>query len=141
MGWFTCNPVFAERFERQGEVSTQAPSGFAQAMITQLLVKTWGMSGYVRWLQGIKAQYTTRRDAFIDAMMHELDISLTKGTGILEGATVYEGSIKETGWSVMSEKEKKRPRVSFVPPTSGMFVWVSAFCRCLLRRRLMSRVC
>ena len=116
--------MFAERLERHGEVTTQAPSGFAQSMITQLVVKTWGLEGYVRWLQGIKAQYTTRRDAFIDAMMAELDISLTKGTGILEGATVFEGSIKETGWSVMTER-KKKPRVSFVPPTSGMFVWVS----------------
>ncbi|KIM25871.1 hypothetical protein M408DRAFT_17111 [Serendipita vermifera MAFF 305830] len=123
MGWFTCNPLFAERFERHGETSTQAPSGFAQSMITQLVVKTWGMEGYIRWLQGIKAQYTLRRDAFIDAMMHELDITLTQGTGILEGATVYQGSIKESGWSVMTEK-KKKPRVSFVPPTSGMFVWL-----------------
>jgi aromatic amino acid aminotransferase I len=82
------------------------------------------MEGYVRWLKGIKAQYTTRRDAFIDAIMHELDISLTKGEGILEGATVYQGSIKESKGTVT---EKKKIRVSFVPPSSGMFVWVSTF--------------
>jgi aromatic amino acid aminotransferase I len=93
-------------------------------MVTELVVKTWGMEGYVRWLKGIKAQYTTRRNAFIDAMMHELDISLTKGDGILEGATVYQGSIKESKGTVMLEK-KKKIRVSFVPPTAGMFVWVS----------------
>lgn len=92
-------------------------------MVTELVVKTWGMEGYVRWLKGLKAQYTTRRNAFIDAMMHELDISLTKGEGILEGATVYQGSIKEPKGTVMLEK--KKIRVSFVPPTSGMFVWVS----------------
>jgi aromatic amino acid aminotransferase I / 2-aminoadipate transaminase len=124
MGWYTCNPMFAERFERAGEVSTQAPSGFTQSMITQLVVKTWGMEGYVRWLKGLRVQYSTRRDALIDAMMNELDITLTKGTGILEGATIFEGSIKESGWSVMTEKKKKIV-VSFVPPTSGMFVWVS----------------
>ena len=115
--------MFAERLERAGEVSTQAPSGFTQSMVTQLVVKTWGMEGYVRWLKGLRAEYATRRDALIDAMMDELDISLTKGTGILEGATVFEGSIKESGWSVMTEK-KKKVVVSFVPPTSGMFVWV-----------------
>jgi aromatic amino acid aminotransferase I len=138
MGWFTCNPLFAERFERAGETSTQAPSGFAQSMITQLVVKTWGMEGYVRWLKGIKAQYTARRDALIDAMMNELDISLTKGTGILEGATVFEGSIKESGRSAIMEK-KRRIVVSFVPPTSGMFVWVS--CNGMRRwtRRLTNR--
>ena len=30
LGFFTCNPRFAERFERAGEVSTQAPCGFGQ---------------------------------------------------------------------------------------------------------------
>lgn len=30
LGWFTCNPMFAERLERQGEVSTQAPCGVGQ---------------------------------------------------------------------------------------------------------------
>ena len=30
LGWFTCNPVFAERLERQGETTTQAPCGFGQ---------------------------------------------------------------------------------------------------------------
>lgn len=30
LGWFTCNEVFAERLERQGETSTQAPCGFGQ---------------------------------------------------------------------------------------------------------------
>lgn len=30
LGWFTCNPVFAERFERQAETSTQNPCGFGQ---------------------------------------------------------------------------------------------------------------
>jgi aromatic amino acid aminotransferase I / 2-aminoadipate transaminase len=93
-------------------------------MITELVVKTWGMEGYVRWLKGLKAQYTTRRDAFIDTIMDEVDISLTKGEGILEGATVYQGSIKESKDTVMLEK-KRKIRVSFVPPTSGMFVWVS----------------
>jgi aromatic amino acid aminotransferase I / 2-aminoadipate transaminase len=115
--------MFAERLLRAGEVSTQAPSGFTQSMVTQLVVKTWGMEGYVRWLKGLRAQYAIRRDALIDAMTNELDISLTKGTGILEGATIFEGSIKESGWSVRTEKRKIV--VSFVPPTSGMFVWVS----------------
>jgi aromatic amino acid aminotransferase I / 2-aminoadipate transaminase len=30
MGWFTCSPLFAERFERQGETTTQSPCGFGQ---------------------------------------------------------------------------------------------------------------
>ena len=30
LGWFTCNPMFAERIERAAETSTHAPSGFSQ---------------------------------------------------------------------------------------------------------------
>ncbi|KAJ2982280.1 hypothetical protein NUW54_g10772 [Trametes sanguinea] len=30
LGFFTCNPRFAERLERAGETSTQAPCGFGQ---------------------------------------------------------------------------------------------------------------
>lgn len=30
LGWFTCNPRFAERLERAGETSAQAPCGFGQ---------------------------------------------------------------------------------------------------------------
>ena len=30
LGWFTCNPLFAERIERAAETSTHAPSGFSQ---------------------------------------------------------------------------------------------------------------
>lgn len=30
LGWHTCAPIFAERLERIGETSTQAPCGFGQ---------------------------------------------------------------------------------------------------------------
>jgi aromatic amino acid aminotransferase I len=69
LGWFTCSPLFAERLERQGETTTQAPCGFGQvrlatlsrgslafsrfiqSLVTQLLL-TWKFDGYVRWLHG-----------------------------------------------------------------------------------------
>lgn len=126
LGWFTCNPMFAERFERQGETSTQAPCGFGQSMVTQLLVKTWGLSGYVRWLRGLRAQYSMRRDAFVDAMVDEFHITFGAGKGRLEGATVYQCNLKKAG-VLGSFSEKAKPVISFVPPTSGMFVWVGIF--------------
>ncbi|KAG8941538.1 hypothetical protein FRC03_004355, partial [Tulasnella sp. 419] len=51
LGFFTCNPLFAERLERAGEVSTQAPCGFGQSMITKLIADHWGFHNYIRWLQ------------------------------------------------------------------------------------------
>lgn len=38
LGWFTCNPMFAERFERIGEVSSQSPCGVGQVSRTQTFV-------------------------------------------------------------------------------------------------------
>lgn len=52
LGWFTCNPVFAEKLERQAETSTQAPCGFGQALITTVLLN-WQSAGYIRWLKGM----------------------------------------------------------------------------------------
>lgn len=34
LGFFTCNPRFAERLERIGETSTQSPCGFGQVRST-----------------------------------------------------------------------------------------------------------
>ena len=33
LGYFTCSPLLAERLERQGETTTQAPCGFGQVSV------------------------------------------------------------------------------------------------------------
>lgn len=133
LGWFTCNPMFAERLERAGEVSTQAPSGFTQSMVTQLVVKTWGMAGYVRWLRGLRAEYTTRRDTLIDAFCKAMGVELVTeeyrnekpGGDVWDGATVWTATLTANAGAVKGARGvEKKVRVSFVPPTSGMFVWV-----------------
>lgn len=123
LGWFTCSPQLAERFERQGETSTQAPCGFGQALITQLLTKEWGLGAYTRWLRGVRTQYTIRRNALVDAFLEQFDVSTAPGTGIRGGAMVYECRLKQTGWR-SSYKEKIRTVMSFVPASSGMFIWI-----------------
>lgn len=117
LGWYTCGPGLAERLERQAELSTQAPGGLAQTLVTELLVNTWGIPGYIRWLQGLRAQYTARRDTFVDAITEEFNWSVSEGKGEYEGANVYHGSLKEHG-------PNGRALISFVPPTSGMFCWI-----------------
>ncbi|KDQ64466.1 hypothetical protein JAAARDRAFT_201799 [Jaapia argillacea MUCL 33604] len=127
LGWFTCNPVFAERLERAGEVSTQAPCGFGQSLITQLLIN-WKYDGYIRWLRGLGAQYKMRRDYFIDCLLDEFDVKPSVATeGCWTGCDVYVAFSKPPSQgSVMSEKSValRKPLFSFVPPTSGMFVWL-----------------
>ncbi|KAI5118981.1 hypothetical protein M0805_001120 [Coniferiporia weirii] len=126
LGWFTCNERFAERLERQGETTTQAPCGFGQSIITQLLTKQWGYTGYVRWLRGLRTEYTLRRDFFID----ELSVQFTTqrsyvAQGAWAGCTALVAYPKRS----RSKADEKRassdkPLFSLVPPTAGMFLWL-----------------
>ncbi|EJD01652.1 PLP-dependent transferase [Fomitiporia mediterranea MF3/22] len=133
LGWFTCNERFAERLERQGETSTQAPCGFGQSIITQLLTKQWGFRGYVRWLRGLRAEYTQRRDFFIDELMEYFDIRpMYVAQGSWAGCTALVARPRTRSQSrannVSSEKQDfafgEKPIFSLVPPSSGMFVWL-----------------
>ncbi|KAI0082536.1 PLP-dependent transferase [Panus rudis PR-1116 ss-1] len=125
LGFFTCNPLFAERLERQGETTTQAPCGFGQALITQLL-KTWGHDGYIRWLHGLNVQYTIRRDFLIDSFFDEFHVRSSYGTkGLWKGLEVYDVYAKPKSSGSALEKFERGPKMfSFVPPTSGMFIWM-----------------
>lgn len=140
LGWFTCNPLFAERLERHGETSTQAPCGLGQSLVTKLLL-TWKYDGYVRWLRGLRIQYALRRDLFIDTLNEEFDLQATVGSASMStwsGQTVYTAYAKPKSTSLfgnamgmMSEKKalidtrvQNQRLLSFVAPSSGMFVWV-----------------
>lgn len=126
LGWFTCSPLFAERLERQGETTTQAPCGLGQSLITQLLT-TWGYDNYVRWLHGLTVEYTHRRDFFLDALVSEFHIKKSIAVqGVWKGMEVYEAySHPKPSDNCMIEKASVGTKMfSFVPPTSGMFVWI-----------------
>jgi len=123
LGWFTCSPLIAEKLERQGESTTQAPCGFGTSLVTQLLTH-WKYEGYIRWLRGLGTQYTLRRDYFIDCLDDEFDLQFAFARdGIWEGRDYYLASTK-SGAKQMSEKFDRKIMFSFVPPTSGMFVWL-----------------
>ena len=161
LGWFTCNPLFAERLERQAgeprfkyrdrhhmtfftispETTIQTPCGFGASLVTQLLTH-WKYEGYIRWVRGssyvpnghhcsqmilivgLGTQYTLRRDKLIDCLDEEFDLQIsTSRSGVWEGCDYYVAS-KKSGGKNMSEKILKKTMFSFVPPTSGMFVWV-----------------
>jgi aromatic amino acid aminotransferase I len=126
LGWFTCNPVFAERLERQGETTSQAPCGFGQALITKILMH-WTYDGYIRWLRGLRTEYQQRRDFFIDCLTEEFHLhEVPAVTGVWEGCIVYQASSKVKKSTRMTEKYSPRNRTmfSFVPPVAGMFVWM-----------------
>ncbi|KZT71526.1 PLP-dependent transferase [Daedalea quercina L-15889] len=126
LGWHTCNPMFAERLERQAETSAQAPCGFGQSLVTKLLYH-WKLEGYTRWLHGIATQYTARRDWFIDCLAEELDLKATTSTDVSfwKDCVVYDAYAKPSGGWMMSEKGSVGTKLlSFVPPSAGMFIWL-----------------
>jgi aromatic amino acid aminotransferase I len=126
------------------ETTTQAPCGFGSSLVTQLLTH-WKYEGYIRWLRGLPytqtnlrsflmafipglgAQYTARRDQFIDCLEDEFDLQLSCARdGVWAGCDYYLASSKSSA-KRMSEKFGRKTMFSFVPPTSGMFVWVRGF--------------
>lgn len=126
LGWFTCNPRFAERLERQGETTSQAPCGFGQALITKILMH-WTYDGYIRWLRGLRTEYQQRRNFFVDCLAEEFHLhAVTTTAGVWEGCVVYQASSKVKKNTSITDKYSARDRTmfSFVPPTAGMFVWL-----------------
>lgn len=122
LGWFTCNPLFAERLERQSETSTQAPCGFGQSLVTKLLLD-WKFTGYLRWLKGLGVEYRRRRDFFIDCIVETFHIELAPPSqNMFHGSEMYLASAFIP--SSVPDKCIKTHLFSFVPPTSGMFVWL-----------------
>ncbi|KAG8864615.1 hypothetical protein FRB96_005119 [Tulasnella sp. 330] len=126
LGWFTCSPLFADRLLRVGEVSTQAPCGFGQSMVTELVVNHWGFDKYARWLQGLQGNYKERRDGLLDAIADEFDLSEeTAEPSFFGGIKMFVAKEKTPAWTpYVYAEEKKRTLFSFIPPTSGMFVWI-----------------
>ncbi|KAI0041417.1 PLP-dependent transferase [Auriscalpium vulgare] len=128
LGWFTCNPRFAERLERFGETSTQSPSGLTQTLVIKLL-DTWSFDGYVRWLRGLATQYKLRRDFFCDLLGDAFELRVSTPTrGAWAGCAVHTAYAKRPASARLRLSEKsadtRKPLLSFVPPSSGMFVWV-----------------
>ncbi|KAG1755732.1 pyridoxal phosphate-dependent transferase [Suillus lakei] len=126
LGWFTCNPLFAERLQRQGETTTQAPCGFGQAILAKILTH-WTYDGYIRWLRGVRTEYQQRRNFFIDCLAEEFHLHAVPAVaGVWEGCIVYQASSKVKKSTNMTEKysTQNRTMFSFVPPVAGMFVWM-----------------
>ncbi|TFY79839.1 hypothetical protein EWM64_g4169 [Hericium alpestre] len=124
LGWFTCNPLFANRLERHGEVTMQSPCGLGQSLVIKLL-QTWEFDGYIRWIR-----VRTQRNFFLDQLSGAFDLRPTLGTqeqGAWCGRTVFTAYAKAPRTLLPDEKAflgPAQPLFSFVPPSSGMYVWV-----------------
>lgn len=106
LGWITAQPAFIERLQRTSEGSTQQPSGFVQAAVATLLLRTWGMDGWVAWLSGLRDVYERRMRLMCDALSAGSFVLQTRDDGT--GAVVV----------------RKKPLFEFHEPDGGMFTWV-----------------
>jgi len=124
-GWVTGHPVLIERLVRASETSVQGPSGFAQILIGKLLAEEWGMTGYLRWLKGLKAQYRERRNTLVDALLAGADASLDARESATQPGT-YEIRLAGPGTDVGEKFSglSSAPLLSFVAPEGGMFIWL-----------------
>lgn len=101
---------------------------YFKALVISLLDQ-WKFDGFIRWTQGLQTQYTIRRDFIIDRFAEEFDLQSVKETEIdcFKGRVVYTAYPRSRSTLWMSEKSSpldRKPLLSFIPPTSGMFVWV-----------------
>ena len=138
MGWMTAAPAIIERLLRINEASTQQPSGFVQVVVAGALMGTqpasaragfaaalqraglsprardtfagWRVDGWVRWLEGLRAEYERR----MVAMCRALD----DGAHELKHQTPVRPA--DADWGVIT----KTRLFDFRWPRGGMFVWL-----------------
>ncbi|KAH7311396.1 pyridoxal phosphate-dependent transferase [Stachybotrys elegans] len=115
LGYFVANPLFTERLLRATEVETQDPAGLSQAYVLGIL-QSWGIDGYLSWLQSLQFQYLTRRNWLLDSFSEHFTLEaaekspLTSADSLVASIRTKDGTLR-------------RPVFSFVDPTAGMFVW------------------
>ncbi|KZZ90984.1 Pyridoxal phosphate-dependent transferase, major domain protein [Ascosphaera apis ARSEF 7405] len=127
LGWITAQPAIIERLTRITEVSTAQPSGFVQAMVAKMIIQedrpnlfqvltgkhaesSWGMSGWIRWLEELRDSYERR----IQTMCQILE----EGGHMVNEDDVH--STENFGWSSLSAVQI----YDFKYPGGGMFAWL-----------------
>ncbi|KAF4304735.1 Aminotransferase class I/classII [Botryosphaeria dothidea] len=145
LGWITAQPALIERILRLTETSTQQPSGFVQAMIAELVMgpqskgdggqggakdgSGWDVSGWVRWLEGLRGNYERRMNAMCDVLdsgKHIVKTGRRSSLSELVRSTAHPTSINGApaedvdDWAVVETSEI----YNLVRPLGGMFVWV-----------------
>jgi len=106
LGWITTQKKVIEGvLIAATESSTQQPSGFVQAMVSELLCRSWGMDGWVTWLESLRDVYEERMKLMAGILGHGREIVNVSSSSDFEMVT-------------------KTKFYTFYPPDGGMFIWV-----------------
>jgi aromatic amino acid aminotransferase I len=100
--------------------------------MTTAMLNKYTFEGYIRWLRGIKALYKMRRNWLCDTFEDLFHIEFEDNSnGVISNQyvrEVFEGMGRGvTCYAKPTARVKKwdEKRVSFIPPTAGMFVWLA----------------
>ncbi|KAH8890000.1 PLP-dependent transferase [Thozetella sp. PMI_491] len=110
VGWIIAQPAFIEKLTFVTDGTTSNPSGFAEAVLSQIIVRNWGTDGLIRWIQGLRLNYKSRRDVFCEILFEGRDLSVS------------------TGATDATENYSDAPDIrmyDFRVPPGGMYVWVN----------------
>ncbi len=138
LGWITCQPVLAERFQRIAESTTQQPSGFVQGLVSELVLGAspqntaaksafarlltprertaftgWDAAGFVRWLEGLRGMYERR--------MARMCRALDAGATYISSASTSK-DLTASEWTPVTVT--KQTLYTFAWPRGGMFIWL-----------------
>ncbi|KIV83897.1 hypothetical protein PV11_05882 [Exophiala sideris] len=115
LGWITAQPSICEQIFRVTDGTTQQPSGFVQVIVAQLLgefgdpatnasvvgstaeATGWGLTGWVRWLEGLRSTYERR---------------------MIKMATIFEEH------KLVPSQGSQTEMYTFSWPMGGMFIWL-----------------
>jgi aromatic amino acid aminotransferase I len=136
-------PAFIEKLTFATDGTTSNPSGFAEAVLSQLLLREWGIDGFVRWIDGLRINYLGRRNLLCEALAEGQDLIVTAQPSLenqhstnveLHDTYVLFPTIpgpkkrKHTSSDVDEEHRpgsKSRVRMyEFRVPPAGFYVWV-----------------
>ncbi|KAK3331543.1 pyridoxal phosphate-dependent transferase, partial [Apodospora peruviana] len=109
VGWVVAQPEFIRKLTLMTDVTTSNPSGFAEAVLVQVLCREWnGPRGFVRWIVGLNANYRSRRNVFCETLF--------------EGRDIGRNPSEEDSESLSSRRKLRM--YDFGVPEGGLYVWV-----------------
>lgn len=123
-GWIVAQPAFIDKLTLLTTNTTSNPSGFAEAALSQLLSRSWGMEGWVRWIEGLMVNYKMRRDLLAEVLEEERDVLLPGSNGHSGGSHTSKKRRVELHEDV-SSKRHKVSLYNFRVPPGGFYLWVT----------------
>ncbi|KAK0626563.1 pyridoxal phosphate-dependent transferase [Immersiella caudata] len=138
LGWITAQPAVVERYIRITETSTQQPSGFVQSLVAELIIGPqpearsafaratlsgtahkftgWQMSGWIRWLSGLRGSYERRMVRMCQTLDAGMDLIQSKSPR----PSLISNRDSDSDWGTIT----KTNILSYSWPRGGMFVWL-----------------